>query len=340
MEKRHVNIPVFIPHLGCPNTCVFCNQHAISGTCSFRRERIVSLIEDVLSTVDPADTDCEIAFFGGSFTGIDCETMHYCLDTAESYVRAGKVTGIRMSTRPDYISEEILDILGKYTISAVELGIQSFSDAVLAASKRGHTSEDSVKACTLLRTRGIPFVGQMMIGLPKASPEDELRCAERIADLGAQGSRIYPTVVFRNTELARMMAEGRYQPLTLTEAVERSAAVLDVFVRRGVRCLRIGLCESENLRSSEVVGGANHPALGELVGNALYCRRMTEALDTCGVPTEGRDVVFAVPKGDISLAVGQNRKNKLKIMEKYSVKSVRFLENPEGIRYNILLDIK
>ena len=113
---RHINIPIFVPHLGCPHTCVFCNQHAISGTSSFRSEDVVSRIEEVLSTVDPLNTECEIAFFGGSFTGIDKELMLYCLNTAEEYVRKGIVSGIRMSTRPDYISEEIVGILKNYTV--------------------------------------------------------------------------------------------------------------------------------------------------------------------------------------------------------------------------------
>ncbi len=340
MSKRHINIPVFIPHLGCPNMCVFCNQHAISGTCSFRREDIHREIERVLSTIDPETTHCEIAFFGGSFTGIDRETMRYCLDTAETYVKRGWVTGIRMSTRPDYINEEILDILGEYTVSQVELGIQSFSDRVLQAAKRGHTTEDTLRACTLLRERGISFVGQMMVGLPLSSLEDELECAEKICALGAAGSRIYPTVVFRDTELADMTEGGVYHPLSVEDAVARCAAVLDVFVHHGVRCLRVGLCESENLHGTAYLAGPNHPAMGELVGNALYYRRMCRALDKCGGDLNGQTAVFTVPKGDISLAVGQKGGNRLKIHQKYPIKSLRFLENPNGIRYNIVLDIE
>ena len=123
--KKHINIPIFIPHIGCPNQCVFCDQHAISGTCSFRKESIIPQIDTFLSTV-LGETETEIAFFGGSFTGIDRDLMVDCLDIAESYVKTGAVTGIRMSTRPDYINREIMDILSQYTVSAVELGVQSF----------------------------------------------------------------------------------------------------------------------------------------------------------------------------------------------------------------------
>ena len=334
MKKLHVNIPVFIPHLGCPNMCVFCNQRAISGVSSFLRESAETTIADVLATVR-GDADCEIAFFGGSFTGIDRALMTDLLDLAQSYVDSGRVSGIRMSTRPDYIDAEILGILGNYTVSAVELGIQSFSEHVLSSCKRGHSPERSRTAMTMLREAGFRTVGQMMIGLPGSSLSDELACAEEICRLGASGCRIYPTIVFRDTELHRMTVRGEYHPLTLDEAVARSAAVLDVFVRHGVPCLRIGLCESENLHSDETYfAGPNHPSLGELVSGELYYNRICAALDEYP-PVKGSTVTVSVPRGDISMAVGQKRRNKIRIEIKYSVKSVKFIEKDNFTRYNI-----
>ncbi len=338
-RKKHINIPIFIPHLGCPNQCVFCNQHAISGNCSFRKEDIVPQIETVLSTVS-GDTDCEIAFFGGSFTGIDRELMRYCLDTAESYVRQGRVSGIRMSTRPDYITEEILEILRQYTVTAVELGVQSLSDRVLSVCRRGHTAGDTYRAVRLLHEFDIPFVGQMMVGLPTSTAEDEIFCAEEISSLGAVGCRIYPTVVFRETELGGMTERGEYTPLTIEEAAERAASVLDVFVRNGVQCLRIGLCDSENLHSDAYCSGPNHPAMGELTGSALYLKRICREADRLSGSLNGENLVIQVPKGDISLAVGQKQGNKRKIIEKYHLKSLKFLENGELMRYNIILGTK
>ena len=334
MKKPHVNIPVFIPHLGCPNMCVFCNQRAISGVSSFLRESAEQTIGDVLSTVREG-TDCEIAFFGGSFTGIDRALMTDLLDLAQSYADAGKVSGIRMSTRPDYIDGEIIGILKNYTISAVELGIQSFSEHVLASCRRGHSAERSRAAMTMLREAGFRTVGQMMIGLPGSTSADELACAEEICRLGASGCRIYPTIVFRDTELYRMTVRGDYRPLTLDEAVTRSAAVLDVFVRHGVPCLRIGLCESENLHSdASYYAGPNHPSLGELVSGELYYHRICDALDK-HPPEKGSTVTVSVPRGDISMAVGQKRRNKIRIEIKYSVKSVKFIEKDNFTRYNI-----
>ncbi len=291
-------------------------------------------IEEVLATVRE-DTDCEIAFFGGSFTGIDRNLMTDLLDLAQSYVESGRISGIRMSTRPDYIDEEIIGILKRYTISAVELGIQSFSDTVLTSCKRGHSPARSREAMTMLREAGIPTVGQMMIGLPGSAPADEIACAEEICRLGASGTRIYPTIVFRDTELHRMTERGDYHPLSLDEAVERSAAVLDVFVRNDVPCLRIGLCESENLHAEEsYAAGPNHPSLGELVYGEVYYRRICAALDE-HPPAEGSPLTIAVPKGDLSMAVGQKRRNKIRIEIKHRVKSVKFIEKDIFPRYNI-----
>ena len=158
MRKIHKNIPIFIPHMGCPNMCVFCNQRSISGQKSFDRESVREKIWDALKTI-PHGAEVEIAYFGGSFTGIERELMIYLLDVAESFVSRkddgyARVCGIRMSTRPDYINEEILDILSNYTVSAIELGLQSMDSEVLSSCRRGHTSHDAETACRKIKERG------------------------------------------------------------------------------------------------------------------------------------------------------------------------------------------
>lgn len=340
--KKHINIPLFIPHMGCPNQCVFCDQHTISGACSFIREKAKNTIEETLTTV-PADTVCEIAFFGGSFTGIDRGLMTDLLDLAQSYVTSGRVNGIRMSTRPDYIDDEILEILSRYTVSAVELGIQSMDDGVLTRCRRGHTARHTEEACRKLREAGIPWVGQMMIGLPGSSKEKELACAGAICAMGACACRIYPTIVLQHTELARWTAEGSYTPLTVEDAVERSAAVLEVFLDHGVDCLRIGLCDSESLHDpSTCLAGPVHPAMGELVSGRVYLHRLEAAVEAFLAANPGKagtELTVTVPVGDVSAAVGQKRANRREIERKYPVKLRKFLENPEQIRYNILLGI-
>ena len=333
---RHVNIPIFIPHLGCPNNCVFCNQRSISGHMSFDPASVEREIEEALSTVTPED-ECEIAFFGGSFTGIDRGLMVDLLCRAQKYIDSGRVGSIRLSTRPDYISDEILTVLSRYGVRTVELGLQSFSDKVLTASGRGHDAACAERACALVKKYGFELIGQMMIGLPLSDAESEIETAQRICAMGADGARVYPTVVFRDTELACMTERGEYTPLTDDEAAARTARVLDIFDREGVPCIRVGLCASENLADeSRVVGGANHPAVGEMAMSELYFLRICEELD--GLGAEGGELTVYVSRGSVSKAVGQKKRNKLKLCEKYGLSRVKVLEKNEIIGYNIIIE--
>lgn len=313
--------------------CVFCNQRAISGVCSFIPETAEKTILTALSSLGGMADKTEIAFFGGSFTGIERGLMITLLDTAEKYVREGLVSGIRMSTRPDYIDDEIISILKNYTVKAVELGIQSTSDIVLKKSKRGHTSECSFRAMTMLKEAGFDTVGQMMIGLPGSTAEDETETARDICSLGAVGARIYPTIVFRDTELYDMTLRGEYKPLTVEKAVVRSASALEIFAGNNVECIRIGLCDSENLHSEETYyAGPNHPALGELIIGEVYYRKICEKLDK---NKAAEAAAISVPKGDISAAVGHKRANKIRIENEYNVKNIKFIEKESLPRYNI-----
>ena len=337
---RHINIPIFIPHLGCPNQCIFCNQRYISGKVEFDESIVRTTIDGVLSTVSSEDI-CEIAFFGGSFTGIDRDLMIRLLDIAELYVKSGRVFGIRMSTRPDYISQEIIDILKKYTVTVVELGIQSMNDSVLAYLKRGHTVADTVKSAKLLKENGIPFVGQMMVGLPGATYEDEVYCAEKICELGAVGTRIYPTLVFKNTELAQITENGQYAPLTLEQAVERSAAVYSVFLKNNVECLRIGLCDSDNLHSEQsFIAGPNSPSIGEMVKSFLIFKRLCDHLDHVLIEDGSSTLNVFCAKGMVSQFVGHKRKNLIEIKNRYGFKKVKIYENNDLSNIEFKIEIK
>ena len=336
MKKRHVNIPIFIPHLGCPNNCVFCNQRTISGHGDFKIESAREEIETALSTLDE-NTEREIAFFGGSFTGIDRDLMIELLDLAESYVKGGSVSEIRLSTRPDYIDSEILDILSRYSVKTIELGLQSMQDNVLCASRRGHSSECALKACRAIKERGFSLIGQMMIGLPMSTPQDEILTAELICQSGADGARVYPTVVFADTELAEMMDRGEYHPLDTDDAVERTKNVLLVFDNYGVPCIRVGLCASENLRDASLaIAGATHSAIGEMAMSGVFYERICNELDKRSVC--GGSLIIYVPRGAISKAIGQKKKNKENICKKYCLESLKVLEKNELLGYNIILE--
>ncbi len=309
--------------------CVFCNQRSISGKQDFCRESVRDEIEAALATI-PSDSEVEIAYFGGSFTGIDRELMIYLLDLAEDYIvnpqeGRARISGIRMSTRPDYINREIMEILSHYHVRTVELGLQSMRDRVLKASNRGHTAEDAENACRMIKAAGYLLIGQMMIGLPTSSLEDEIYTAQRICDMGADGARIYPTVVFRETELANMALRGEYDMLNNDSAIERSKEVLKIFESYGVECIRIGLCASDNLGDEgQVLGGANHPSLGELVMGELAFDRMCEMADKLINSDKncGNALVFSVPRGNLSKAVGQRGKNRCRLEKKYKPRKI------------------
>ena len=338
---RHINIPIFIPHLGCPNDCVFCNQRTISGHCDYEPRGVRDEIERSLKTVD-SDAVVQIAFFGGSFTGIDRDEMIYLLSVAKEYIDCGKVESIRLSTRPDYIDEEILEVLERYGVKTVELGVQSISERVLAASKRGHTAADSYRAMKLIAEHGFELVGQMMIGLPGSSVEDEIATAEAICECKASAARIYPTVVFEDTELCNMAKRGEYVPLTLEDAVRRSKCAKSVFIENGVECIRVGLQSGENLTDGEkVYAGDYHSAVGELVDCEIYYDAIKKYIDDNSLSEKirGRDVVIYAPLGEVSKVSGHKKSNKRRLQDEYYVKNIKVIEKKEILRYNILLSL-
>lgn len=316
-NKKHANIPIFIPHEGCPNGCVFCNQKKITGQDGCADRDIRTEIDSALSTMPQGVLEVEIAFFGGSFTGIDKAVMERLLSDAFSYVEKGLVSSIRLSTRPDYISPEILDTLKRYGVKHIELGIQSADDKVLLASKRGHTAKAVEDACRMITERGFILGGQMMIGLPGSDAESEEKTARLICALGASEARIYPTVVFRDTELCEMAKCGTYTPLCVEDAVKRAATCYRIFLESGVKVLRVGLQSSESLSDeNEVFGGANHPALGEMCVSAVYFDIIKDEVQKHLHDAQGKStLVIECAAGEQSKVAGHKKANKKELFE-------------------------
>ncbi len=325
--SRHINIPIFVPHLGCPHQCSFCNQRSISGSAGFCLSDMEQTIDRALATIE-RDATVEIAFFGGSFTGIERSLMIQILRRAHRYLESGAASSLRCSTRPDYINDEILNILAAYGMKTVELGIQSMSDAVLSACRRGHTEADSVRAAQLLVQRGFAFVGQMMIGLPSATPESERETAKAICDLGAVGARVYPTVVFRETPLCEDAMRGAYRPLALSEAVSRAANAVEIFRAHGVPLLRVGLHATEALNDENTVfAGPAHSAMGELVESEIYRRKICSLLSG---EKKAPILRILVAKGCTSAVVGQHKSNKNYLCESFGFSRV-IVEESEAL---------
>lgn len=289
-RKKHVNIPIFIPHEGCPNGCIYCSQRTITGCTAPADRDIRPEIDRALATVarqddasaEKTETEAEIAFFGGSFTGIDRKVMIRLLRDAAGYLADGRAASIRISTRPDYIDGEVLSILAAYGVKHIELGIQSTDDEVLRRAARGHDAACAKNACRAVCAAGFVLGGQMMLGLPGSTPEAECRTARDICRWGAREARIYPTVVFSDTPLCELAKSGAYAPLTLDDAVCRAAACYEIFLDAGVNVLRVGLQAADTLSpasSGAVYAGAAHPAFGELCESALYRTRLLAALE-------------------------------------------------------------
>ncbi len=244
--------------------------------------------------------ESQIAFFGGSFTAIEKTRMEALLSVANEYINKGVAQSIRISTRPDCINEEILEILKKYRVTHIELGVQSTDERVLSACKRGHSADDSFNAARLIVNQGFVFGGQMMIGLPEATAESEAQTALDIVKMSAGEARIYPTVVFEETALYEMTKNGTYNPLGLEEAIERTAKCYRIFHDAGVKMLRIGLHSSENLKNAPF--GANHPAIGELVKSRVYTDIIAERAGDC----RNKILCVGIRKSDISMLRGHN----------------------------------
>ncbi|BDC99334.1 elongator complex protein 3 [Persicobacter psychrovividus] len=336
MKKKHYNIPVFIPELACPHQCVFCDQVQISGEEKVPQpSEVPDIIEEMLSTMDPATADIEVAFFGGSFTGIPAEDQEAYLQAVQPYLQSQQVKGIRLSTRPDYIDHEILDRLKQYGVTAIELGAQSMDPLVLKRTARGHAVEDVHIAARMIKERGFELGLQMMIGLPEDTLEKAIFTAEEIIKLKADTTRIYPTLIIPNTALHRLYKTNRYTPLKLAEAVQWVAQILPKFEAAGIKVLRTGLHPSEDLRSGKaMVAGPFHPAFKELVQTQIWAEEFEKNLE---VFPKNSTVAVEVPESQINFAVGFKKANKLK-MEQYlkSRFKVRGNKNLMGYQWSII----
>ncbi len=319
MEKsvKHCSIPIFVPHEGCPNTCLFCNQRKISGKSRFSIDTVRSEIDACLSTI-PSDYDVQIAFFGGSFTAIERELMLALLKISDEYVEKGCVKSVRLSTRPDAVSEEILDILSKHYVEDIELGIQSLDDSVLIGNARGHNAECAIEAMKRVVSHSFRLTGQMMTGMYGANSESEICTAKKIVECKAESARIYPTVVFKETGLAEIMQSGEFTPLTLEESIERTLAVYRIFKESNVKILRIGLCSSEGVRGDDAVS-----IYDESWGERVISRDKRDELERYlnGVNfKEGDTVEIFVPSREISANVGYKKENIIYLESKFNIK--------------------
>lgn len=324
-SSRHVNIPIFIPHLGCPHQCVFCDQHTISGQKKpVTTESVGKTIEEWLTTVKPGD-DVEIAFFGGSFTGIPRDLMTDYLRTAYAYVETGRVSAIRLSTRPDTIDGDTLNLLKRYGVGLIELGAQSLDDRVLELSGRGHTAADVVQAARLIKDMDIKLGIQVMPGLPGDTLASALETTQDVIALRPHMVRIYPAITLKGTRMEQLCLEGAYRPLTLEEAVEWCTRIVPLYREAGIGIGKMGLHYSELLEGA-VVSGPYHPAFGELVEARMLLIKMIQCIEEQNL-TQTTDIRILTGKGGVSAVTGHQKANLNALRSRYPYRKIRVEED-------------
>ncbi|RGF37720.1 radical SAM protein [Ruminococcus sp. AF43-11] len=308
---KHSNVSIFIPHNGCPHMCSFCNQNKITGQVYQPTPLDVEqTLEKAASDLDERTKNAEIAFFGGSFTAIDRTYMLSLLDATKKF--RDKFCGIRISTRPDYIDNEILDILKSYGVTSIELGAQSMSDDVLLANDRGHSAESVFKSSELIKSYGFSLGLQMMTGLYKSDIQKDLYTAETFVKINPDTVRIYPTVIMKDTKLAELYLNGEYTPYSLEKSVNLCSKLIELFEKNNIKIIRLGLHYSDSLVNNSY-GDNYHPAFKELCENKLFYDKFIEKAkdfpDLNGIKT------VVINSKSLSKFLGQKRSNVKKLNE-------------------------
>lgn len=326
MAKSQVTIPIFIPHSGCPHMCIFCNQWSATGTeKQADADFINSQVDRYLSGIPESVKHIEIAFFGGSFTAIPIKKQEELLEAANIHLQRKTIQGIRLSTRPDYIDNNILGFLKKYGVTTIELGVQSFDDTVLHASNRGHTAQDSHEAIGLIEKSGFNIIIQLMPGLPGDTKIKSIQSAEIASSLSPSGARIYPAVVIKNTGLEKLYLDKSYSPLSMEEAVETCKEMHIIFDNKNIPVIRIGLHPFSGEELKNIIAGPYHPSFGFFVKSRIKrdntCRWILDYIKKNGVPAT---LDLAFPEKEREEYIGYKKENIEFFKNEFGIKNINY----------------
>lgn len=329
-NKRPFIIPVFLSNSGCPHRCAFCDQTAITGVKqdTIPSEKLRSVINEFLQWKGKLRHNVQISFYGGNFLGLKEKYIKTLLNESVKFVESGQVGSIRFSTRPDTITTKRLDILRGYPVSTIELGVQSTDDRVLTMAKRGHTSSDTVQAVALLKERGYKIGLQMMVGLPGDDEATSLATGRRIAALAPDCVRIYPTLVLKNSLLAKWYKEGKYTPLSLEPCVTLVKKLYLLFEEKKIPVIRMGLQASEDLENgASILAGPYHPAFGHLVYSEIFLDRAEACLKANQIfkISSGGTISIKVHPQSISRMRGLKNKNIKILKSKFQIQSIKII---------------
>ncbi len=337
---RRLIIPIFVTHQGCPHRCVFCNQEMTtdrtrgmpSGT--EVEERIVSF----LRTVEGRPQRKEVAFYGGTFTALPREDQKALLQWVHPFINRESIDAIRVSTRPDAVDREGLDLLRTFGVETVEVGAQSMVDEILWSCGRGHTHRDVCESVRLVRSMGFEVGIQIMLGLPGEDRDLFLTTVRRVIDLAPDFVRIYPLLVLKGSPLERLYQRGLYTPLSLEEAVRRAKEALEMFDQAQIPVIRVGLQVTPRLGASgTVLAGPYHPAFRSLVESAIFYGMACRLLEEGGNGNRHK-VRFHLAPGDLSNFTGQRKGNLARLKNAYGLESIEIVSDPEIPRGRLLLE--
>ena len=299
-------IPIFIAHRGCPHCCLFCNQHAITGDAASDSEA-KNLEKEIDSWLkrNHRQKEVHLAYYGGSFSCLPLPEQEKLLAPAQPYLQDGRIQAIRISTRPDCLTEAKLDFLESYGVRTIELGVQSFSDKVLTAARRGHTADDSRQAIRLLQGLGFEVGIQLLPGLPGETRHSFFAGIRETIAFKPALVRLYPAVVLQGSDMAEMYRRGEYQPLCLPQAISWTVRAKEALNRAEIPVVRMGLQPSASL-SQQVIAGPYHPAFGELVLSRQWFREIRKQLANLG---KEQHLIMYLSSQDLSAVIGEKRKN-------------------------------
>jgi len=334
-------IPIFIMNRGCPRRCLFCNERLTAGDRpeSISAEAFRETVDTCLGSAGRKGGPVQIAFYGGTFTGMAQEEQERLLALAAPFLGDGTVDGVRISTRPDEIAPEKLAFLASSGVKTVEVGVQSLDDAVLSRSRRGHSAADAVRAVNLLKERGFETGLHLMAGLPGDSPERFAETIRKVIALRPDMVRIHPTIVLAGTPLAADFREKRYIPLTLAEAVDLCKNAIKKLAAAGIPVIRLGLQTTRELgEPGAVLAGPFHPAFRALVESAIFLEMAAALLAAAG---EGRAAVpaavFSLSPADLSNFLGRRRANIAALKRRFRLTALRVVSDPAIPRRTLVL---
>lgn len=324
-------IPIFLPHIGCPNRCIFCNQRTTVKDIP-SPSYVESLIESSIKTMPMApDRKREIAFYGGSFTAMKRDEQISYLEKTRIFLLSGLIDSLRISTRPDAIDEEELILLKKYGVRTVEIGTQSLIDEVLRLSNRGHDSKDTIKSINLLKSFDFEVGVHLMIGLPGDNFDFFLQSIEKLIELKPSFLRIHPTLVLKGAPLENLWRAKKYNPLSLNEAIKWLKVGVLKLENEAIPIVRIGLQPTKELEG-HLIAGPYHPALHQMVRSAIYLDMAESLLKKY---QNLKSVILLCNPKEVSNLRGQKNNNILKLKEKYGIKEI-LIQGSETIERGLI----